>query len=307
RPPHRWVPLHLPAGDLVRLVARRPRGEGTGRAAVLAADPPRPDPAAEFDAAVRLAEQADVAVVVVGTTDDVESEGFDRTDLRLPGDQDALVRAVAAVNPRTVAVVNSGGPVALPWRHEVAAVLLTWFPGQETGHGLADVIFGDREPGGRLPTTWADEPLVGTTPAGGVLRYDEGLHLGHRGYLRAGVEPSYWFGHGLGYTTWSYESLEVDGLRARVRLRNTGDRAGRELVQLYLSRPDSAVERPARWLAAFTHVDAGPGETVHADLDIPPTALRHWSTTHHRWETEPGEFTVLIGRSAGESILEGVV
>ncbi|CAM5257074.1 Thermostable beta-glucosidase B [Streptomyces microflavus] len=147
---------------------------------------------------------------VVGTTERVESEGFDRTDLKLPGHQDALVHAVAAVNPRTVVVVNSGSPVELPWRNEVAAVLLSWFPGQEAGHALADVLRGQEEPGGRLPTTWpvalADVPVSATTPTNGELPYTEGVFIGYRAWEKAGTAPAYAFGHGLGYTTWEYEN-----------------------------------------------------------------------------------------------------
>ena len=159
--------------------------------------------------AVVAAAEADMAVVVVGTTEEVESEGFDRTTLALPGRQDELVRRVAAANPRTIVVVNAGSPVELPWADEVAAVLLTWFPGQEAGHALADVLLGAAEPGGRLPTTWpvvaADCPVLSTTPVDGVLPYDEGVFIGYRAWDRAGAVPRFGFGHGLGYTSWAYE------------------------------------------------------------------------------------------------------
>ncbi|WP_308296929.1 glycoside hydrolase family 3 C-terminal domain-containing protein [Streptomyces sp. ISL-44] len=215
------------------------------------------------------AREADVAIVCVGTTDGDESEGHDRRSLRLPAPQDQLVREIVRAQPRTVVVVNAGGPVELPWRTEVAAVLLTWFPGQEAGHALADVLLGRAEPGGRLPTTWpatlTDAPVRTTRPTGGVLPYEEGLHIGHRAWLRAGTAPAYWFGHGLGYTTWRYEALGVPrphaggGYEIPVVLRNTGARQGREVIQVHLSRPDSAVERPVRWLAGWAAAQAGPG------------------------------------------------
>ena len=137
-----------------------------------------------MDAAVALAAGSDVAVVVVGTTAEVESEGFDRTSLALPGRQDELVRRVAAANPRTVVVVNSGAPVLLPWAGEVGAVLLTWFGGQEFGNALADVLLGEAEPGGRLPTTWpaSEAGLPSAQPEDGVLSYSEGLFIGYRAY-----------------------------------------------------------------------------------------------------------------------------
>ncbi|MEU3235480.1 glycoside hydrolase family 3 C-terminal domain-containing protein [Streptomyces anthocyanicus] len=310
-PPAQYATADLTAGRDTLLVARRELAPGTGRATVLVAAPPAPDVTASLAEAVRAAGAADAAVVVVGTTEHGESEGYDRTDLALGATQDALVRAVAAANPRTVAVVNSGGPVELPWREQAGAVLLAWFPGQEGGGGLADVLFGHAEPGGRLPTTWpavlADAPVTRTRPDGGRLDYDEGLHLGHRGWLRHHRTPAYWFGHGLGYTTWRYEELTVppvtragDGLTVRVRVRNTGARAGREVVQVYLARPASALDRPARWLAGYTAVRARPGETVTATVRVPARALRHWSVAEHAWRTEAGPCRVLAGRSAGD-------
>ncbi|MGQ4444188.1 glycoside hydrolase family 3 C-terminal domain-containing protein, partial [Streptomyces violaceoruber] len=310
-PPAQYATADLTAGRDTLLVARRELVPGTGRATVLVAAPPAPDVTASLAEAVRAAGAADAAVVVVGTTEHGESEGYDRTDLALGATQDALVRAVAAANPRTVAVVNSGGPVELPWREQAGAVLLAWFPGQEGGGGLADVLFGHAEPGGRLPTTWpavlADAPVTRTRPDGGRLDYDEGLHLGHRGWLRHHRTPAYWFGHGLGYTTWRYDELTVppvtragDGLTVRVRVRNTGARAGREVVQVYLARPASALDRPARWLAGYAAVRARPGETVTATVRVPARALRHWSVAEHAWRTEAGPCRVLAGRSAGD-------
>ena len=222
----------------------------------------------------------------------MESEGFDRTSLALPGRQDELVRAVAAVNPRTVVVVNAGAPVELPWRDEVAAVLVSWFPGMEFGNALADVLLGDVEPGGRLPTTWpaamSDAPVLGTTPTDGRLDYAEGLDIGHRAYLASGTEPAYWFGHGLGYTTWEYESIEAPrGVRRRADRHGSGaqhrrPRRGKQVVQVYASRPDSAVARPQRWLAGFAVVTAEPGQVVDVPVDIHARALRHWDTAARR-------------------------
>ncbi|MFI7385524.1 glycoside hydrolase family 3 C-terminal domain-containing protein [Streptomyces sp. NPDC049813] len=301
----------LTAGVPVLVVARRELAPDTGRATVLTAAPPAVPAATALAGAVAAARRADVAVVVVGTTDGDEAEGHDRTSLALPGHQDDLVRAVAAANPRTVVVVNSGAPVELPWRHEVGAVLLTWLPGQEAGGALADCLFGAVEPGGRLPTTWArrldDAPVTATEPVDGVLAYDEGVHVGHRAWLRSGRAPAYWFGHGLGYTTWRYESVEVpeavgadEEFTVSVLVRNTGERAGREVVQVYLSRPDSAVERPVRWLAGYAAVRAAPGESVLARVTVPPRLLRHWSAAAGGWAVEPGRFTVHAGRSAGD-------
>nr|WP_083976300.1 glycoside hydrolase family 3 C-terminal domain-containing protein [Herbidospora sakaeratensis] len=266
--------------------------------------PPRPTTGRMISEAVAAAREADVAVVVVGTSKEVESEGFDRTSLRLPGRQDELVARVAAANPRTVVVVNAGSPVEMPWREEVAAILLTWFPGQEGGHALADVLTGAAEPGGRLPTTWpaalADCPVTDVTPVGGVLAYDEGRFIGYRAWDRHDTAPAFPFGHGLGYTTWSYDQIAVDGLTVTVTLTNTGDRPGREVVQVYLA-PDDPGDRPARWLAAFTTCEADAGQTVSVTVEIPRRAVESW--TEKGWQAAPGTYRVLSGLSASADSL----
>ncbi|WP_461027448.1 glycoside hydrolase family 3 protein [Streptomyces sparsus] len=296
---------------------------------------PRRDPDELIAEAAADARTADTAIVVVATTDLVESEGFDRTGLALPGRQDDLVRAVAAANPRTVVVVNAGSPVEMPWREQVSAVLLSWFPGQEGGAALADVLLGAAEPGGRLPTTWpaalGDAPVRQVTPADGELPYEEGVFIGYRAWQHAGVQPAYPFGHGLGYTEWTYESLTVhpvpdedsadgpggtdpdsegdghgadgaapaeDAFRATLRLRNTGDRTGRETVQLYLAPLDpAAVERPHRWLAGFASVTAEPGETVETVVALPRRAFQIWDEQADGWRHVGGRYLLEAGRS----------
>ncbi|GHG02254.1 beta-glucosidase [Streptomyces filamentosus] len=272
---------------------------------------PRRDPDELITEAVEAARTADTAVVVVATTERVESEGFDRRDLALPGRQDDLVRAVAAVNPNTVVVVNAGSPVELPWRDDVAAILLSWFPGQEGGAALADVLTGAEEPGGRLPTTWpaalADAPVTEVTPTDGVLDYAEGLFVGYRAWDKAGAVPAYPFGHGLGYTTWTYESLDAGPEAVTVRLTNTGDRPGRETVQIYLAPTDDTVERPARWLAAFAGVEAAPGETVEAVIALPRRAFEIWDEARHAWTPVPGRYEVHAAHSLTDPRLTATV
>ncbi|WP_369778813.1 beta-glucosidase [Streptomyces sp. R33] len=276
---------------------------------------PRRDADELIAEAVAAARAADTAVVVVATTERVESEGFDRRDLALPGRQDDLVRAVAAANRNTVVVVNAGSPVELPWRDEVAAVLLTWFPGQEGGAALADVLLGDAEPGGRLPTTWperfADAPVTEVVPTDGRLEYREGLFIGYRAYEAQGIAPAFPFGHGLGYTDWAYESLEVTGSTARVRVTNTGTRPGREVVQLYVApvdtasdrEPSRAVERPASWLAAFAGVEAGPGESVEAEIALPARAFEIWDEETRGWQRIGGAYEVRASHAHGDTRL----
>jgi beta-glucosidase len=256
--------------------------------------------------AEEVARAADVAVVVVGTTEEVESEGFDRGTLRLPGRQDELVRRVAAVNPRTVVVVSAGSPVELPWADDVAAVLLAWFGGQEFGHALADVLLGAAEPGGRLPTTWpareADCPVLSTTPVDGVLRYDEGVFIGYRGYERAGVAPRYPFGHGLGYTTWEYEHIHADARQVTVTVRNTGARTGQEVVQVYAGPAEPDADRPARWLAGFAAVTGQPGESCTVTIELPERTFQRWAAQPGEggWRTIPGEYVMEAARSRGD-------
>ncbi|XUZ95556.1 glycoside hydrolase family 3 protein [Streptomyces araujoniae] len=307
--------LTLTGGTPVRVSLSHRPGPSTGHplrgvAFSLVHLTPRRDPDELIAEAVAAARDADTAVVVVGTTERVESEGFDRTDLRLPGHQDALVRAVAAAHPRTVVVVNSGSPVELPWRDEVAAILLTWFPGQEAGHALADVLTGAEEPGGRLPTTWpavlADAPVTATTPTDGELPYTEGVFIGYRAWEKAGTVPAYAFGHGLGYTTWAYDTLTATPGTVTVRVRNTGPRPGGDTVQIYLApepapgaAPD-APERPARWLAGFARVTAAPGETVEVTVPVEPRTYQVWDEEAYGWTTVPGTYTVQAARSLAD-------
>ena len=311
-PGRRGGRLPLRAGEEVDLAVRyRPDAAAPAARMTLGVEAPALPDDQELDRAAALARDADAAVVVVGTTDEIESEGFDRTSLALPGRQDELVGRVAAANPRTVVVVNAGSPVELPWRDQVPAILLSWFGGQELGNALADVLLGRVEPGGRLPTSWGarerDVPVLASRPVAGRLRYGEGIHVGYRAWARADAAPAFPFGHGLGYTTWSYEQVAApatvaagEDLVARVRLRNSGRRAGREVVQAYLSRGSSAVERSAVWLAGFAVVDARPGETVTAEVRVAARALQHWSVDAHRWETEPGGFELTAGRSVAD-------
>ncbi|MEV5069709.1 glycoside hydrolase family 3 C-terminal domain-containing protein [Microbacterium sp. LMI12-1-1.1] len=269
--------------------------------ATLGIAPERTDPEELIARAVAEAAASDVAIVVVGTNAKVESEGYDRTSLDLPGHQDDLVRAVAATGTPTVVVINAGSPVVLPWAGEVAAIVQGYFGGQEFGHAVADVLTGAAEPGGRLPTTWpaalADVPVTEVVPTDGRLDYREGLHIGYRAWLKADAEPAFPFGHGLGYTTWSWGTAQRVGDAVEVTLANTGDRDGKQVVQVYAERADSAVERPARWLVGFATVHAAAGETVTAAIPVPSRRLAHWAG---EWVVEPGDYTLRAGASVAD-------
>jgi beta-glucosidase len=303
-PPERRVTVSLAAGQKVE-VALTQRVKLHRDFPVISMSLGYGAPMATPDELLTEAENAaracDVAVVVVGTTEEVESEGFDRTTLALPGRQDELVRRVAAANPRTVVVVNAGSPVELPWADEVAAVLLAWFPGQEGGRALADVLLGAAEPGGRLPTTWPvatyDSPVLSVRPVGGRLAYDEGIFIGYRAWARSVVRPRYPFGHGLGYTTWEYERLAADSDGVTVTVRNVGDRAGREVVQIYVGPATPASDRPARWLAGFATVTAEPGQVTTVTIALPE---RTWQVWDGGWKTVGGDYVIEAAHSLAD-------
>lgn len=267
------------------------------------------DAAALLAEAEAVAREADVVVLVVGTSAEVESEGFDRADLRLPGTQDELAERIIAANPRTIAVVAAGAPVELPWRDRAAAVLLAWFGGQEVGAALGDILTGAAEPGGRLPTTWparlGDAPVSTVEPdARGQLHYAEGGRIGYRAWLDGTVTPAYPFGFGLGYTSWSFDAvvalapLTLDGETSiAVTVTNTGARTGRQVVQLYAERPGSAVDLPGRWLVGFGAVTAERGETVVVEIPVRGRELAYWDAG---WRVEPGEVTLVAAAHVGD-------
>ncbi len=310
-PPTAAAEVRLTAGTPVEL---RFDYDLTGRTGPLAdllwlrfgTEPAAADPDALIAAAAAAAARADVALVVVGTNSAVESEGYDRTSLALPGRQDDLVRAVAAANPRTVVLVNAGAPVLLPWRDQVAAVLVGYFGGQEFGHAVADVLLGAAEPGGRLPTTWpaaeADVPVLSTTPNGGKLDYAEGIHVGYRAWLRQDAAPAYWFGAGRGYSDIPVTGVSAtasvaagESLAVAVEVANRGQRDGKQVVQVYAERPGSAVDRPVRWLVGFAPVWVPAGETALVRLSVPARLLAYWSDG---WRYEPGAYRLRAGTSA---------
>lgn len=307
-PPTRSVPVAATAGRpmTIRISYDLDRDSNLGGVLTyqFGTEPTDPGPRRLIDEAVATATGADLAVVVVGTNAKVESEGYDRTSLALPGNQDELVRAVAAANPNTVVVVNAGAPVELPWRDEVAAVLLTWFGGQEFGRALGDVLTGAREPGGRLPTTWpaaqADVPVLDVTPVNGEVCYTEGIHIGYRAWLRETTPPAYPFGFGLGYTTWEIRDVTAEpdgsgGGSVTATVANTGSRPGKHVVQVYASRTDTAIDRPVRWLAGFQVVHLDAGTATEVTIAVPARAFAHWDGD---WTCEPGTFALHVGTSA---------
>lgn len=259
-------------------------------------------PAADLPAAVALARDADVAVVFVGTDRTVEQEGRDRRTLGLTGSQEALVRAVAAANPRTIVVELSAGPLTVPWlKDNVPAMLQAWWPGEEGGHAIADVLFGTVNPAGRLPhTVYASEAQVPP-----VSEYD--ITKGFT-YMYVQGAPLFPFGHGLSYTTFQYGALKLSADRIKagglvnvsVDVTNTGKVAGDEVVQLYVHQEKSSVPRPAEELRGFQRVNLQPGETRTVTFSLPGEKLAYWDERTHAFVVEPGAFDVMVGASSGD-------
>jgi beta-glucosidase len=271
--------------------------------------PPVADDAIERAAA--LAARSDVALVFVGLNADWESEGHDRPHMDLVGRQAELIERVANANPRTVVVLQTGSPVTMPWLDKVAGVIQAWYPGQECGNAIADVLFGDVNPSGRLPQTFPvrleDNPAYINYPGeNGRVRYGEGIFVGYRYYEKKKVAPLFPFGFGLSYTTFRYDNLQLstdtlapdERLTVQVDVTNTGNVAGQEVVQLYVRDSAARVARPEKELKGFAKVALQPGETQTVTLHLDREALAYWDDAQHAWVAEAGEFEVLIGSSS---------
>ncbi len=277
-----------------------------------------PLPPNAIERAAALAAASDVALVFAGLSEEWESEGFDRPDLELVGEQRALIEHVAAANKRTVVILNTGSPITMPWLDQVAAVVQAWYPGQECGHAIADVLFGDVNPSGKLPQTFParleDNPAYINYPGeNGQVHYGEGIFVGYRYYEKKKITPLFPFGFGLSYTTFSYDCLTLsaqeigpdDTLHVSVTVTNTGSRAGQEVVQLYLRDRASSVQRPEKELKAFAKVHLAAGECRTVTLTIARDALAYYDTLKQSWFAEPGAFEVLVGSSSRDIHLAG--
>ena len=255
--------------------------------------------------AVEVAKRADVAVVFAG---EQLGEGYDKLDLSLPGDQDALIDAVSAVNPRTIVVLHTSTPVAMPWIDRVAAVVEAWYPGQEAGASIASVLFGDVSPSGKLPVTFPRDATQGPAQhwleypgTGQTMVYAEGVFVGYRWYDAKNQEPLFPFGHGLSYTTFDYGDVAVTGAQAartvQITVRNTGRKPGAEVVQLYIGMP-AAADEPPKQLKGFEKVMLRPGESRTVSLPVPDESLRVFDEGSRTWRLFPGEYTVMVGASS---------
>ncbi|SHI31030.1 beta-glucosidase [Wenxinia saemankumensis] len=275
----------------------------------------RPADAQSLEEALTAAAEAEVAVVCVGRSAEWDTEGWDLPGMRLPGDQDELVRRVAKVAKRTIVLLQTGGPVEMPWAGEVDAILQAWYPGQEAGHAIADVLTGAVEPTGRLPQSFPARLEDSPTMTGGErtypgtdlqVHYDEGLHIGYRHHARAGIPALFPFGHGLGYGRVEYGAPELadagfegEGkVRVRVPLSNPSDRDTTEVVQLYVAPEGAPVDRPAMELKAFAKLRVPAGGEALAELELGPRAFAYYDVDRGDWVVAPGRYTLRIGRSA---------
>jgi beta-glucanase (GH16 family) len=264
--------------------------------------------------AAAAAAAADVAVVVVR---DYGTEERDKLDLALPGEQDALVRAVAAANPRTVVVLTTGQPTSMPWLDAVPAVLEAWYPGQEQGNAVARVLFGDVNPSGKLPITFPraleDAPptsLVHEDDLGPSVTLSEGLLVGYRWYDAKGTEPLFPFGHGLSYTTFRYGGLDISGgatTRVSFSVTNDGPRDGAEVAQVYIAPCPGDPARPPWQLAGFMKVALAAGASQVIGVDLAPEALQVWSLDAHAWQTPACDRAVRVGSSSRDVRLTGEI
>lgn len=271
------------------------------------------------DAADKAA-NADAAVLFIGLPDRYESEGYDRTHLRLPANQIAVLEAVAQAQPNLVVVLSNGSPVEMPWIGKAKAVLEGYLGGQAAGGAVADILFGDANPSGKLAETFPvrleDNPSYLFFPGeGDRVEYREGIFVGYRYYDTKRVEPLFPFGHGLSYTTFEYGELKLDKSRIRddekvsvsLQVTNTGDRAGKEIVQLYVRDVESSVIRPDKELKGFRKVELQPGETQTVVFELDKSAFAYYNTALKDWHAESGEYRILIGKSSRDIVLEGAV
>jgi beta-glucosidase len=268
----------------------------------------------DIAAAVEAARNADVAVVFAGLNAEWDNEGLDRTSMTLPHHQNALIAQVVAANPRTVVVLQTGSPVTLPWLADVPAVLQAWYPGQECGNAIADVLLGAAEPGGRLPQTWPlrlEDTVAFGDPAqypgvDGHVRYGEGVFIGYRHYQQKKLAVQFPFGHGQSYTTFAFGPVRGvpaniapgDSITLEVDVRNTGARAGQAVVQLYVSDAECSVARPGRELKAFAKLHLPAGASGTAKLTLNMRAFAFYDVANKRWTAEAGSFGLHLGTSA---------
>ena len=271
----------------------------------------KPDAAKQAEA-VALAAEADAVLLCLGLDEIKESEGLDRADMKLADNQIELLQAVREANPNTVVIVNAGASLETPWLAHCKALVYGALGGQAGAGAMVDVLTGKINPGGKLAETWAN--AYADTPArdhfagpGRTVQYREGLYVGYRYYQTAGVPVAFPFGHGLSYTQFAYSDLHADAHSATLTVTNTGDRAGAEIVQLYVAKPNAEIFRPAQELKAFAKVQLAAGESKTVTLTLDDKAFRYWNTRTDSWEVEGGTYELRVGASSADIRLTAAV
>jgi beta-glucosidase len=266
------------------------------------------EPRPSIDAAVAAARAADVAIVLVGSSSTTEGEGYDRTSLDLPGEQNRLVEAITAANPRTVVVVNAGAAMTMPWHDKAPAILDMWLPGEGGSAALADVLFGRTNPSGKLPVSFpARTEGDAVDLRNPKSAYSEGLLVGYRGYEARGVKPLFAFGHGLSYTRFAYSGLEAPAtarggtpIKVRLTVRNSGGRSGKEVVQLYVAPVIPFAGEPGKQLRSFAKVDIAAGGRRRVELVLDPRAFSCYDVAAGGWQVRPGAYRLMAGSSSDD-------
>ena len=269
-----------------------------------------------FERAITAAKSCDAVVIFAGMPLHFESEGKDRPEMSLPGDQDALIKAVSIANPNCAVVLNVGSPVEMPWVNEVQAIVEAYYPGQEGGNAIADILLGKVNPSGKLPVTfpqrYKDNPTYTNYPGFKEVRYGEGIFVGYRYYDIKDIEPLFPFGHGLSYTSFEYEDLQMPAniksgecFKVSFTIKNTDKVAGKEVAQLYIGDRESRLIRPLKELKGFAKVALAPGEEKDVTISLNERSLSYFDPDKKAWVAEPGVFKVFIGSSSKDIRLKG--
>ncbi|OJJ47178.1 hypothetical protein ASPZODRAFT_141931 [Penicilliopsis zonata CBS 506.65] len=266
---------------------------------------------ADISRAARLAAESDYVIVCTGLNSDFESEGYDRQHMDLPPGVDELVTRVLEANPSAVIVNQSGTPVTMPWLSSAKSIVQAWYGGNESGNGIADVLFGDINPSGKLPLTWPvrleDNPSYGNFGAvAGRVLYGEDIYVGYRHYDLVKKQPAFCFGHGLSYTQFALSKLEIDGNRISFSVTNTGSRKGAAVAQVYVSAQTSTFPRAPRQLVAFEKVSLEVGQSQRVSVTVDRYATSYWNEAEKTWINEAGDYGISVGFSSRDLLLQGV-
>ena len=273
-----------------------------------------PDEVDIFQEALETASHADEVILIVGTNSDWETEGNDRADFNLPANQNKLIEAILEANQNTVVVINTGSPIHMPWEKKAKAIIQTWFAGQEFGNALVDILSGEVNPSGKLPTTFPvkieDTPAYKNYPGKNLqMNYDEKLLVGHRWYESNSIKPLFCFGHGLSFTSFNYQNLEVTTgsdfvVTCKFEIQNTGDISGLEIAQCYVGFASPLPGEPYKTLQGFVKEEIGANELKKVEIKLGPRNFSFWSVETNTWQIREGSYQILIGSSSENILLQ---